>query len=270
MAYQTGSATDLEDLVSDLFTFLTGATAAWTQDELDTTNNYGTIHKNNVYVSFRWDDSPGNYLAVYQSLGWTASTLPHNQDDDSGQGDTTTPIGSGRGCNMLGAGPYTAYYFFASDSAPFYCHVVVEPSSGRYRHFGFGELDKEGDWTGGEYCYAHYWDQSSIQVDLTTSTLHSFGMDGNSQTTANNATIHAEGLPDQGASENAIGSAARDAGHAKGTGRSSAQARADARRSGSAARSHGAGSGACKHRADGKVRHQGKRGNYQGGAERAA
>jgi hypothetical protein len=197
MAYQTGSATDLEDLIGDLSTFLQGATAAWTEDEYDTTNNWATLHKSNVYVSFRWDDSPGTDLGVYQSLGWTDTKAPHEQDDDSGNGDTSTPINAERRCNMLGAGPFTSYFFFASDSAPWYCHVVVEPASGRYRHFGFGELIKKGDWTGGEYCYAHLWDQSGAQVDLATSASHAMGLDDVTSSSVNGATIHAEGLPIQ-------------------------------------------------------------------------
>ena len=197
MAFETGSATDLQDVVSKLFTFLTGATAAWTQDELDLTNNYGTIHKSGVYVSFRWDDSPGTDLAIYQSLSWGAANEPHQQPNDSGNGDTTIPINAERRCNMLGSGPYTSYFFFASDTAPWYCHAVIEPAAGRSRHFGFGELIKKGDWTGGEYCYGHFWNQNVSTVDVPSSASHTFCLEavGNSNSVA--GTIHAEGLPIQ-------------------------------------------------------------------------
>ncbi len=201
MAYQTGVPTDIEDLIGDLFTFLTGATATWVQDEYDVSGNYGTIHKNSCYVSFRWDTSPATDLGVYQSTGWSASNLPHEQPGDSGNGDTSTPINAERRVNLLGAGPYTAYYFFASDSAPFYCHVVVEMTSGRFRHFGFGEINKVGDWTGGEYCYGHYWSQSGPQIDQVGGTQHSLVFDGILNINANGGTMRIEDFPGQGASD---------------------------------------------------------------------
>ena len=203
MAFETGTPTDLQDLVSKLFTFLTGLTPAWVQDEFDGTNNYGTIHNStsSVYVSFRWDDSPGTDLAIYHSLGWTTSLEPHQQDDDSGNGDTTTPINIDRRCNLLSSGPYTGYTFFASEAAPFYCHVVVEHSSGQFRHFGFGQMNKVGDWTGGEYCYGHHWAQGASSADVPTANAHAWGWDGIGTTTSIAGTIHAEGLDQQGASE---------------------------------------------------------------------
>lgn len=200
MAYETGVASSIEDLVSKLFTFATGE--GWTQDELDLTANYGTLHRGNVYVSFRWDTSPSTDLAVYQSLGWTAAQEPHEQDDDSGQGDTTTPINSGRRCNFESSGPYTSYFFFASDSAPHYIYCVVQVSSGIYRHaFGFGDLDKSNDWTGGEFAYAHYWDQLDSNIDDPSRGAHSFLLDNACTSIAVVGTVHAEDLPAQGVDE---------------------------------------------------------------------
>lgn len=201
MAYETGVPSSIEDLVSKLFTFLTGATAAWTQDELDLVNNYGTIHKNNCYVSFRWDASSAEDLAMYQSLSWGSGNEPHQQPNDSGNGDTTTPIDSERRVNFEDAGAFVAYHFYASDAAPHYCHVVVEVNTGVYRHFGFGLLDKIGDWTGGEYCYGHYWYQPTSEIDNPASMFHSFGLDGTGAFNAVQPTIHVESLPGMGANE---------------------------------------------------------------------
>lgn len=199
MAYETGVPSSIEDLVDKLFTFLTGATAAWVQDELDLTNNYGTIHKGDCFVSFRWDAT--NNLAHYQSLGWTTSLLPHQHPDNSGNGDTTLPIDSGRMTNFTAAGPYVAYHFFASDDAPYYCHVVVEVSSGVYRHFGFGAIDKIGDWVGGEYHYGHYWYQLGTYIDDPTASQHTFGLDARYGESVLAATMHLEGVGSMGASQ---------------------------------------------------------------------
>ncbi len=202
MSYETGTATDIENLVGKLFTFATNADPGWTQDELDNTNNYGTMHiGSDLYVSFRWDTTPETDLGLYQSLGWTASMEPHEQDDDSGNGDTGTPIDTERRVNFQDTGPYTAYHFFASDGAPRYIHAVVEVTSGVFRHFGYGTLNKFGDWTGGEYCYGHFWSQSTLNIDEPKAVAHSFGLDG-SHNLNTGATLHVESLGSiQGANE---------------------------------------------------------------------
>lgn len=193
MAYETDTASSIADLISKLFTF--AVAAGWTQDEL--ASNYGTIHRNNVYVSFRWDGTNHN-LAVYQSLGWSSSLQPHQQPNDSGQGVAGSTITSGRMVNFLVGGPYTAYHFFASDTAPYYIHIVVEVETGRYRHFGFGELVKIGSWVGGEYAYAHLWSQSSTNPYTPGAAGHNLLLDGHaSSPVADAATIHAEGMPNQ-------------------------------------------------------------------------
>jgi len=203
MAYQTGTATGIPDLVSKLFTFLTGlSTTPWTQDELDTaTNRRGTIHLGNLYMSFRWDSSPTTDLAIYQSLGYTAATDPHNQTDDSGNGATSVPITTGRRVNFQSAGSYTAYHFFAGEGSNPYIYVVVEVSSGIFRHFGAGNLKKFGTWTGGEFVYGHVWSQSVSNIDNPTVSAHSFLLDTLYSGITDGATLHAEGLDSQGVNE---------------------------------------------------------------------
>lgn len=199
MAYETGSATSMEDLISKLFTFATGlSTTPWTQDELDTGNDWGTIHRGSMYVSFRWDTT--DELGVYQSLGWTASQEPHQQDDDSGEGAAGAPTTSRR-VNFESAGPYTAYHFFAGEGSTPYIHIVVEVDSGRFRHFGFGNLKKLGSWTGGEYSYAHFWNQTAGGIDNPNSTLHSVGLEGVFASSSSVATLHMEDFEDQGVNE---------------------------------------------------------------------
>lgn len=200
MAYQAGTATDIHDLMDKLTTF--AQANGWTEDEyIDAATGQLTLHRDNCYVSFRWDDNPATDLGVYQSTGWAASNFPHEMPGDSGNGDATDPINAERRVNFVQPGPYTQYYFFAHTS-PYYIHIVVEVDSGRYRHFGFGHLNKIGTWTGGEYCYGHVWDQGATAIDSPISGSHAMGLD---TVCANNTlmpTVRVEGMPGQdGSSE---------------------------------------------------------------------
>jgi len=201
VAYETGTASDIGDLVDKLFTFSTGlSTTPWTEDELDiTTARQGTLHLGDCYVSFRWDGTVETDLGLYQSLGWTSGTEAHLMPDDSGNGDTSVPINSGRRVNLGSTGPYLAYHFFAGEGDDPYIYVVVHVSSGVYRHFGFGNLRKFGTWTGGEFVYGHVW--STADADNVAYSQHSFLLDGVYSSTADCATMHAEGLSSQGGSE---------------------------------------------------------------------
>lgn len=201
MAYETGSTSGIEDLVTKLFTFATGLTTTpWTQDELDTgANNRATLHRGSCYVSFGWDATAAS-LGIAQSLGYTAGQPFYNHLNDSGNADSTpSTLDSGRRVNFGSSGPGWTYYFFAGEGATPYIHVVVEVSSGLFRHFGFGNLVKLGTWTGGEYCYGHLW--STSDPDNVTYVQHSFGLDGVYTGSNEGATMHVEGLPEQAGTE---------------------------------------------------------------------
>lgn len=197
MAFQTGTTgiSSIENLIQTLSTFLTGLTGpAWVEDELDTGNDRATFHSGTLFVSFRWGDTPDEYMGVYQSTGFTAATAPHSQPGDSGNGSTsqaglsTTTF---RSVDFNGAGPFTRYYFYASETAPFYCHVVVESSGGVYQHFGFGFIDKFGTWTGGEYVYGGRWDQGTADIDNPKSNDHALGFDFVNSGSTRGATMRA-------------------------------------------------------------------------------
>jgi len=201
MAYETGTATDIGDLVDKLFTFATGlSTTPWTEDELDIVSKLqGTLSLNDCVVTFRWDSTVETDLGLYQSLGWVTASAAHEMTDDAGGGDTSMPVSTGRRVNFESTGPYTAYHFFAGEGSTPYIYVVVEVSSGIFRHFGFGNLEKFGTWTGGEFVYGHYWYQ--LDPDNTIANSHSFLLDGMNNDTTACATMHAEGLPNQAVAE---------------------------------------------------------------------
>lgn len=222
MAYQTGSATDLGDLLSKLDTFLTSTPSStilggYTQDDFDdgasvASEGFAAWHKGStgsgLWISMKWVANAPNNLSIHQALGHTPSNDPGDHPDDSGNGfngsfGNDTNLGSERCINDIGDGPFPSYHFFG-DATLDYVHVVVEISSESYRHFGWGNLEKFNDWTGGEYCYGHHADEAlgSSAVDTGADPLFDAINAGTSGSTARRGTtIHAEGLPHQGASE---------------------------------------------------------------------
>lgn len=171
-----------------------------------------------VFVSFRWGDFGGDAttrsIAMYQALGYSPSnaTTPWLNLDDSGSGTTLSGSVSSlsqRRIARIGDGPFVALHLFAnptdsvSGNSAAHIYGVLEYSNGVFRHFGFGNLDKHGDWTGGEWCAGHEWDPND--EGSPTSNLHSVLLDSvNDQTGSNEdelGTVHVEGLPGMGASE---------------------------------------------------------------------
>lgn len=167
MAYETGTANSPGDLLVKLFDF--AQLQGWTVDQ-DITSDaqdpaHGAIHKNNVYVSFIFFT---NMIKMYPARGFTGGGTFPGEHPESAYSDTSTSTNTGMRINEL-VGPFSAYHFFEDDN---YIHIVVALSNGSYRHFGFGEMIKFGDWDGGEYFYSHFWSQSSSFIDTPNSTAH--------------------------------------------------------------------------------------------------
>ena len=201
MAFQTGTSTSIENLLTQLSTFLVAN--GWTETFFNTiTLDVGSIgfSKNGIFVSMQYTEATDNgAMGIYQATAADASptTNPWTATGDSGNGEqsnTLTQIDTERCINQAG-GPHTAFFFFENDASPAYIHVVVEVDAGRYRHFGFGEIDKIGDWTGGEYCYGHFWDQANNRIDIPSASQHMFGIDSFGTTVALGATMRVDGYP---------------------------------------------------------------------------
>jgi hypothetical protein len=209
MAYQTGTASSRADLISKLSTF--AQASGWTQDEYDSgSNRRCSLHKGNCYVHFWWGDTvygdSGNApkcIAMYQSLGYSSGQLPYNHTNDSGgygTGTYETYMDYQRmGVKYLGDGPFTAYHFFSHTDID-NIYVVLEYTAGIFKHFGFGNIDKFGTWTGGEWVAGHSWHweyESSF-----TSTGHSVLLDGvhtavSYEEGLSGGRLHMEGFPNQ-------------------------------------------------------------------------
>ena len=152
MSYATGAATSPGDMLSKLYDF--AAANGWTVDDdiVDDTKNpaWGTIHKNNVYITTQFDSDK---IKMYPSRGFTSSATIPGQHPESAHAASFASLNYGQ--RVLGmAGGISAYHFFESDT---YIHVVLDLDGLHFRHFGFGEAVKTGDWLGGEYCYGHTW-----------------------------------------------------------------------------------------------------------------
>lgn len=177
MTMETGTATDLEDLLAKLNTFATTTHGGWTSGYtgLNTTNGWFELSKGSLSASFKWPvgaQGPPENMSIHQATAFVnASTAPGQHTNDSGNGYNTTDTGhtnanllTERCVSQIGNGPFPSYAFFADVNATTgadYIHVVVEVTSGVFRHFGFGLMEKRGDgWTGGEYAYGCYVDQA--------------------------------------------------------------------------------------------------------------
>ncbi len=211
MAYQTGSATDLGDLLSKLDVFMVAN--GWTQDDFDdgatvASQGFAQWNKNSIHVGVKWVANAPNNMSIHQALGNAGAVFPGAHTDDSGNGynaafGSDANLDDERCVNDIGDGPFVSYHFFESDASPAYVHVVVEIASETFRHFGWGELEKFNDWTGGEYCYGHFADEATNSSAIDVAAFTPF--DGIVNSTNLNArratTIHAEGLPNQTAGE---------------------------------------------------------------------
>lgn len=160
MAFQTGSASSFADLLSQLSTFITAN--GWTEDERDNTNGDFAFSKNSIFVSGRWEVGNEGIFSLHQATAFVSTaTLPGDHTGDSGNGyndnssHLDTDLDDERHVDLESNGPYPNYWFFEKDSGSAYVHVVVEFTTGRFAHFGFGEIIKAGDWSGGEYCFGN-------------------------------------------------------------------------------------------------------------------
>lgn len=205
MAYQTNSATDQTDLMSDLSTF--AQANGFTEEYYNGTNRFLVLSRSadSLYVTFYWDGSDN--IMMWQSLGYAGgyAETPWLQADDSGNpGSSKTYPDRGRNVNGIGNGTFTAYHFFAYTD-PYVICVVLEYSPGLYRHFAFGKLNKVGTWTGGAFVAGHHWCPSASGIFLSneTSNYHSMLLEAqfNPSTYSDvlnaGATLHVEGLPGQ-------------------------------------------------------------------------
>jgi hypothetical protein len=150
MAYETGTASDLDDLLDKMVDFAV-TNAGFTE----ITQIGGTGKQSDMYILqkgsiYWWFLGDSTSLSGYGTNGWlsmrmmdTTPTLVNYQDTNYAQYyDTRAQL-----WNRYD-GPYTNYFFYSNGSS---VQVVVEITPGVFTHWSFGVVDKFGTWTGGEF-----------------------------------------------------------------------------------------------------------------------
>jgi hypothetical protein len=160
MAYSTGTATDVNDLLDKLRVFC--STNGWT---IDANTSEGTGkrwhgHIGSVYANFRsfLNETPSanvanaasgvNGFAFNIGTGYSGAS---NWYDQAGVPQGTSSKYMTAGMTRI-SGAVTAYHFFAHNSGANVV-AVVEYSSGFYQYIAFGSLTKYGAFTGGTYFF---------------------------------------------------------------------------------------------------------------------
>jgi len=177
MSYQTGTATNLDDLLAQLTTF--AQANGWTENKQVPGSGNGSsselyLSKGGGFWSFRANLVGGNnlYHAVSQLIDhpflhmWGSTGFDGGQPVQSQPGTTKFEVET----NWL-LPNMTAYHFF-TDPTKTYVHVVIETTAKEFRHFGFGILDKIGVYDGGEYVVGLEHSQSQNDIDDPADSQH--------------------------------------------------------------------------------------------------
>jgi hypothetical protein len=165
MSFQSGTATGPTDLLTQLAAWL--VSIGWNQDMSASDGSLGGwrahLDLGGVFVNLRSKqttgsdpifaqemDTGGYCVALYLGTGFNGSVAWNAQAGAPLDGTTSAVVGAAL---WLTPGPYTNYYFFA-DASSANVTVVVEKTPGIYGHMGWGNLLKNGTWTGGPFFFA--------------------------------------------------------------------------------------------------------------------
>lgn len=147
MAYQTGAAAGGADLLDKFRLF--AISLGWA------VNNWSTISTTQRWLSLQ--NAAGNFANFY----WDGSSTMFGilaTGFNGGALYTAQPGRSGRTATSMTAGAFPAYWFFG-DANMLMC--VTEISTGVFRHWGVGDLEKAGAYTGGWYMTSTRYNASS-------------------------------------------------------------------------------------------------------------
>ena len=181
MGYATGAATSVSDLLSAIESF--AVAEGWTVDSSKANRSdnatYGeclNISKGDVRGAFF------SVLSVAAGLNIVVE-FPYGY----GLGTYSYPAYSGANGNMAQANPstrtitnnlgtsgYVAHHLFGG---PNHIHVVIEVTSGLFKHVGLGQINKFGAVTTGVYNYGVRWDNASDSISSITNVDHSIAFD---------------------------------------------------------------------------------------------
>nr|WP_318382481.1 hypothetical protein [uncultured Enterobacter sp.] len=152
MAYQTGAAANLSELIEKLATFSQGL--GWTVNAFKSGDNPELYLKNgDDFWSF--GVAKLNVTKSYCIAGnssYDSSKAFNDQPDSSTRAIAKIVSNSylGAGTSEIIEGMFLTYDFFGTDE---YLHVAVQIAANKFRHFGIGRLNKEGHFSGGAYGF---------------------------------------------------------------------------------------------------------------------
>lgn len=141
MAYQTGTAADVQDLAGKLAAF--AVTNGWIQDgtyvDAGLQQNVFYLHSGPTYVAILGDmnDASGTWLYGQGGTGY----------DPSGNGSLIEQSDWACGCNFV-VTPIVEYHMFVTNQ---YIHCAFLGGDGIWNNFMMGELVKTCDFVGGTY-----------------------------------------------------------------------------------------------------------------------
>lgn len=162
MAYQTGTAANIADLLSKLAEF--AVKLNWTIQK----NSTNVLYLSNAdgYWALEFKD---DMLFVIASTGVDKNRDCFNQP---GASCNNSYLKTKTRTSHLQNGKFVSYDFFGTAQ---YLHVCVQYQAERFRHFGFGTLNKEGQYTGGQYVFGTTVNNSTYNRPRLND-YHTFGM----------------------------------------------------------------------------------------------
>lgn len=184
MAYQNGTALDLNDLLTKLRLFLVAN--GWTSNFWgDRTTDSGggkalTVTKGAVQGTFLSEltnsggSNPGHYLRVLTHAAYVSNPNPDVLPQSSDLNNY---------CNGM-QGPFKQHWFFegTTNGSP-YCYVVVEVLNGIFKHFGIGKMETAQTLTNGLFAFWSAWNYNNVNPNYASepdSTEHCYPFDDTS------------------------------------------------------------------------------------------
>lgn len=157
MAYETATANNATDLLDKLRTFAiaNGWTVTyWSPRVTDPSNQWLILQQAGCIVSYFVEPISGDSAFPGPSLHSNLITA-----FDGSKPETQQPGISSRVTTNYLVGPFQSYHFFAGTgrNGP-YIYVVVETGAGVFKHFGFGIIDKQGEFENGAFLHGSNWD----------------------------------------------------------------------------------------------------------------
>ena len=189
MAYQTGTATDVDDLIAKLSTFLQAN--GWTEDKYVAGSGDGWsselyISKGASFFTIEAGVQTASqfYLGQTQTIDRPYIRIRGATGHDGGQPVSNQPNTHSNYAEVDWLqNNMTAYHFF-TDPAQTYCHCVVESVANTFHHIVFGLANKIGTYDGGEYLFGHRHIHGPTNVDDPANSQHIFPwMGGGSSST---------------------------------------------------------------------------------------